>query len=104
MAHFQLLVSVEFTRQKMHKKNLMLVLHWFKYTQALSRKVLLSLATSLATFTSLPSLSVIRNAVISEDVIGLPSLIEDCDAVLVNNSVDMCESHFRRKASYAVYF
>ena len=25
-------------------------------------------------------------------------------AVLVNNSVDMCESHFRRKASYAVYF
>ena len=25
-------------------------------------------------------------------------------AVLVNNSVDMCEFHFRRKASYAVYF
>jgi hypothetical protein len=24
--------------------------------------------------------------------------------VMVNNSVDMCESHFRRKASYAVYF
>jgi hypothetical protein len=24
--------------------------------------------------------------------------------VMVNNSVDMCDSHFRRKASYAVYF
>ena len=24
--------------------------------------------------------------------------------VMVNNSVDMCEFHFRRKASYAVYF
>jgi len=26
------------------------------------------------------------------------------EVVLVNNSVDMCEFHFRRKASYAVYF
>ncbi len=37
------------------------------------------------------SRSVIRSAVIHE-------------VVMVNNSVDMCEFHFRRKASYAVYF
>ncbi len=49
---------------------------------------------------------VIRSAVITFGVIGFAvirfAVIRF--AVLVNNSVDMCEFHFRRKASYAVYF
>jgi len=45
---------------------------------------------------------VIRSAFITEGVITTCCVIGS--AVLVNNSVDMCEFYFRRKASYAVYF
>jgi hypothetical protein len=43
------------------------------------------------TFGVITTCRVIRSAVIHE-------------VVLVNNSVDMCEFHFRRRASYADYF